>query len=168
MNPPARWTCRCRRKYQHHEGLQRQRGADLSFISHNPAVVRHERPRGRDVPGPPGGTSRPSASCSPSRATPTRACCWTPSQMHDIRAAPARQCRGEVPNPTEPPPGCAFNPRCPHANARCRSERPALLGGHKHRLPAMRCKRAGFKTMRCRRVRHRFCAAKPVPGSDPH
>jgi len=33
---------------------------------------------------------------------------------------------GEVPNPLNPPPGCAFNPRCPHADARCRSERPEL------------------------------------------
>ncbi|HUK07595.1 MAG TPA: oligopeptide/dipeptide ABC transporter ATP-binding protein [Stellaceae bacterium] len=31
---------------------------------------------------------------------------------------------GEVPNPIEPPPGCAFHPRCPFADARCRSERP--------------------------------------------
>lgn len=31
---------------------------------------------------------------------------------------------GEVPNPIRPPPGCAFHPRCPLANARCRSERP--------------------------------------------
>ena len=35
---------------------------------------------------------------------------------------------GEVPNPLAPPAGCAFNPRCPHANEQCRSERPALLG----------------------------------------
>jgi peptide/nickel transport system ATP-binding protein len=31
---------------------------------------------------------------------------------------------GEVPNPLDPPSGCAFHPRCPHADARCRSERP--------------------------------------------
>jgi peptide/nickel transport system ATP-binding protein len=34
---------------------------------------------------------------------------------------------GEVPNPLAPPAGCAFHPRCPHANERCRSERPELL-----------------------------------------
>ena len=33
---------------------------------------------------------------------------------------------GEVPNPLSPPPGCAFHPRCPHANERCRAELPAL------------------------------------------
>jgi peptide/nickel transport system ATP-binding protein len=33
---------------------------------------------------------------------------------------------GEVPDPLAPPPGCAFHPRCPHANERCRRERPEL------------------------------------------
>ena len=35
--------------------------------------------------------------------------------------------QGEVPNPLNPPQRCTFNPRCPHANERCRSERPKLL-----------------------------------------
>jgi peptide/nickel transport system ATP-binding protein len=34
---------------------------------------------------------------------------------------------GEVPNPIDPPPGCAFHPRCPSATDRCRRERPSLL-----------------------------------------
>ena len=34
--------------------------------------------------------------------------------------------QGEVPNPLNPPRGCTFHPRCPHANERCRQERPAL------------------------------------------
>jgi peptide/nickel transport system ATP-binding protein len=34
---------------------------------------------------------------------------------------------GEVPNPLAPPPGCAFHPRCPHANERCRREVPPLI-----------------------------------------
>ena len=33
---------------------------------------------------------------------------------------------GELPNPIKPPPGCAFAPRCPLADERCRAERPAL------------------------------------------
>jgi peptide/nickel transport system ATP-binding protein len=33
---------------------------------------------------------------------------------------------GEVPNPIDPPKGCAFHPRCPYANERCRQERPEL------------------------------------------
>jgi oligopeptide/dipeptide ABC transporter ATP-binding protein len=36
---------------------------------------------------------------------------------------------GEPPSPSEPPPGCPFEPRCfhPMKNARCRAERPALV-----------------------------------------
>jgi peptide/nickel transport system ATP-binding protein/oligopeptide transport system ATP-binding protein len=33
---------------------------------------------------------------------------------------------GEVPDPAAPPPGCAFHPRCRMAEARCRTETPAL------------------------------------------
>jgi oligopeptide/dipeptide ABC transporter ATP-binding protein len=33
---------------------------------------------------------------------------------------------GEVPDPVMPPPGCVFAPRCAHAEAICRIERPAL------------------------------------------
>ena len=33
---------------------------------------------------------------------------------------------GDLPNPLQPPTGCSFHPRCPHANERCRVERPAL------------------------------------------
>jgi len=43
---------------------------------------------------------------------------------------------GEVPNPLDPPAGCAFNPRCPHANDRCRAQRPQLLG---HGTAAVAC-----------------------------
>ncbi len=53
---------------------------------------------------------------------------------------------GEVPSPIAPPPGCAFHPRCPFANDRCRIEQPdaiAVAGGRvachavdENRLPA--------------------------------
>lgn len=33
---------------------------------------------------------------------------------------------GELPSPIDPPPGCAFHPRCPYAMPRCRVERPRL------------------------------------------
>ena len=33
---------------------------------------------------------------------------------------------GEIPSPLDPPPGCAFHPRCPLAVDRCRGERPTL------------------------------------------
>lgn len=34
---------------------------------------------------------------------------------------------GEPPNPIDPPPGCAFHPRCPIATEVCKKERPDLL-----------------------------------------
>ncbi len=34
--------------------------------------------------------------------------------------------QGDVPSPLAPPPGCPFNPRCPHAMERCRRETPPL------------------------------------------
>lgn len=40
---------------------------------------------------------------------------------------------GEVPSPLNPPSGCRFHPRCPHAMARCKTEMPTLKdlgGGH--------------------------------------
>lgn len=40
---------------------------------------------------------------------------------------------GEVPNPTNPPRGCRFHPRCAHAVERCRTDRPAaetVADGH--------------------------------------
>jgi len=40
--------------------------------------------------------------------------------------------RGELPSPLDPPPGCAFHRRCPHASEACRSEVPILrqVDGH--------------------------------------
>lgn len=38
---------------------------------------------------------------------------------------------GEMPSPVDPPPGCAFNPRCPYAEDRCRVKEPALETGHR-------------------------------------
>ncbi|TMB55822.1 MAG: peptide ABC transporter substrate-binding protein, partial [Deltaproteobacteria bacterium] len=33
------------------------------------------------------------------------------------------------PSPVEPPPGCAFHPRCPHAEDVCRTVVPPLVAG---------------------------------------
>jgi peptide/nickel transport system ATP-binding protein len=54
-------------------------------------------------------------------------------KLSDAWAKPAARVlmTGEVPSPTNPPPGCRFHPRCEAARARCREERPLLgpLGG---------------------------------------
>ncbi len=47
-----------------------------------------------------------------------------------------RDIPGEVPSLVAPPPGCRFHPRCDHATAECRVERPApraLTDGHEVR-----------------------------------
>ena len=41
---------------------------------------------------------------------------------------------GEPPSPLTPPSGCPFHPRCAHAEARCHTEPPALLGPADHRV----------------------------------
>ena len=52
----------------------------------------------------------------------------------DVRDRQARQVlTGELPSPLDPPSGCAFHKRCPHAVERCRRDVPvleALGGGH--------------------------------------
>ena len=46
-----------------------------------------------------------------------------PDPVAVTRRAPLR---GEVPSPVDPPAGCVFHPRCPAAQAQCRSQQPAL------------------------------------------
>jgi peptide/nickel transport system ATP-binding protein len=46
---------------------------------------------------------------------------------------------GEIPNPIDPPTGCAFNPRCPQAFDLCRKQAPTLIDGvacHAVNMPA--------------------------------
>jgi len=45
----------------------------------------------------------------------------------DRRVERLAQIEGAMPRLSAIPPGCAFNPRCPHAFGRCRIERPELL-----------------------------------------
>jgi peptide/nickel transport system ATP-binding protein len=45
----------------------------------------------------------------------------------ETRASRLVQIPGSMPRLTAIPPGCAFNPRCEHAFARCRNERPELM-----------------------------------------
>ena len=43
---------------------------------------------------------------------------------------------GDVPSPIEPPAGCRFHPRCPHATAICREQEPPLASYGAGRLAA--------------------------------
>ena len=44
----------------------------------------------------------------------------------DQRRKTVAALKGEIPSPLDPPPGCHFHPRCPHAMPRCRVEAPVL------------------------------------------
>ena len=44
----------------------------------------------------------------------------------DVRSTRYDAIKGEIPSPLNPPAGCHFHPRCPHAMARCREEVPVL------------------------------------------
>jgi peptide/nickel transport system ATP-binding protein len=44
----------------------------------------------------------------------------------DVRKKDFVAITGEIPSPLNPPTGCHFHPRCPHAVARCKIEQPAL------------------------------------------
>ena len=107
--------------------LQRARGLTYLFISHNLAVVRHVSDRvgvmylGRlvEIAGKHQLFGNP-------RHPYTRMLLDAIPKMHDTGRS-RQPVQGEVPNPLNPPAGCAFHPRCPHANARCTAERPQLL-----------------------------------------
>ncbi|MBO6518633.1 MAG: ABC transporter ATP-binding protein [Rhodospirillales bacterium] len=44
----------------------------------------------------------------------------------DQRGLDYKPIEGEIPSPLDPPSGCHFHPRCPHATDRCKQERPVL------------------------------------------
>jgi len=107
--------------------LQRRLGLTYLFISHNLAVVRHMSDRlgvmylGRIVELGAADTifRRP---LHPYTRLLLDA---IPDLDHIGRAR--TPVGGDVPSPIAPPPGCAFHPRCPLANARCHEEVPAVV-----------------------------------------
>ncbi|SMX24172.1 ABC transporter ATP-binding protein [Boseongicola aestuarii] len=50
--------------------------------------------------------------------------------------------QGEIPDPINPPPGCAFNPRCPLAIPLCKQERPELRDVNGARVACHRAEEA--------------------------
>ena len=106
--------------------LQRKQGLTYLFISHNLAVVRHVSDEvgvmylGRLVELAP---KRP-LFAAPRHPDTRMLLDAIPDIGMSGRARTPVQ--GEVPNPLNPPSGCSFHPRCPHADARCKAERPVL------------------------------------------
>ncbi len=109
--------------------LQERLGLTYLFISHHLAVVRFIAARagvmylGRLVE-----TATTAALLSAPRHPYTR---MLLASVPDLNRGPLSGAAlpGELPNPLDPPSGCAFHPRCPLADARCRAEQPALIDG---------------------------------------
>ena len=106
--------------------LQAEHGLAYLFISHDLAVVHHLADRvavlylGRLVEV----AARDALFARPAHP-------YTQALLDAVprigrRRARGAAIRGEMPSPLAPPPGCVFHPRCPKAEAICRTEPPVL------------------------------------------
>ncbi len=106
--------------------LRESLGLTYLFISHDLGVVEHLSDRvvimylGRIVE---------SAPAEDLFARPNHP--YTKALLEEVPRIDSRRLaftpvKGEIPSPLDPPPGCHFHPRCPHAMPRCHSEAPAL------------------------------------------
>ncbi len=124
--------------------LQRASGTAFLFISHDLSVVRHISDRiavmylGKIVEL----AARDALFAAPQH--PYTQALISAIPVPDPEAQMRRKrilLPGEIPSPAKPPPGCAFQTRCPVAEARCRKEAPPLVpkpGGTAvacHRVP---------------------------------
>jgi peptide/nickel transport system ATP-binding protein len=96
------------------------------FISHGLAAVRHLADRvavmylGRIV------ESAPAAELFRRPNHPYTQALLAEMPRLEARKRAYAPIAGEIPSPYDPPRGCHFHPRCPHAFARCRDEAPRL------------------------------------------
>jgi len=107
--------------------LQREMGLSYLFIAHNLAVVKHVSDRvaimylGRIVEF----ADADDVYRDP-RHPYTRALISAIPEPNPQRVRERIVLSGDVPSPINPPSGCPFHTRCPHATERCRAEQPAL------------------------------------------
>jgi oligopeptide/dipeptide ABC transporter ATP-binding protein len=108
--------------------LRRQLGLSYLFIAHDLAVVKHISDRiaimylgnVMEMGGADSVYAQP-------RHPYTQALIAAIPEPDPGRRRRARAIlQGEVPSPIHPPSGCVFHTRCPHAEARCRAEKPVL------------------------------------------
>ncbi|WP_271409162.1 peptide ABC transporter ATP-binding protein [Pseudomonas sp. Q1-7] len=107
--------------------LQERYNTGYVFISHNLAVVRHVASDvlvmylGRPV------EMGPSERIYERPLHPyTKALLSATPAIHPDPGKPKIKIAGELPNPLDPPSGCAFHKRCPYATERCQVDVPEL------------------------------------------
>ena len=107
--------------------LQKQFNTAYVFISHNLAVVRHVADQvlvmylGRPA------EMGPKEDIYEKPLHPyTQALLSATPAIHPDPLKPKIRITGELPNPLNPPDGCAFHKRCPYATERCGKEVPAF------------------------------------------
>ena len=107
--------------------LQKEFNTAYVFISHNLAVVRHVADQvlvmylGRPA------EMGPKEDIYEKPLHPyTQALLSATPAIHPDPLKPKIRIAGELPNPLNPPDGCAFHKRCPYATERCAKEIPAL------------------------------------------
>ena len=107
--------------------LQEQLGLTMLFVAHDLAVVKHVSHRvavmyaGRIV------EIAPAAALFATPAHPYTEALLSAVPVPDPRRRARRiVLEGDVADPSNPPSGCAFHPRCAHATERCRQETPTL------------------------------------------
>ncbi|MFJ4053408.1 peptide ABC transporter ATP-binding protein [Pseudomonas sp. NPDC089743] len=107
--------------------LQKEFNTAYVFISHNLAVVRHVADQvlvmylGRPA------EMGPKEDIYEKPLHPyTQALLSATPAIHPDPLKPKIRIAGELPNPLNPPDGCAFHKRCPYATERCGKEEPAF------------------------------------------
>ena len=107
--------------------LQEEFDLAFLFISHDLNVVRHIAHEimvmylGRPVEQGPA-----TAIFARPRHPYTQALLASTPVVDPAHRRPRVALKGELPSPLDPPPGCAFHRRCPHATELCARERPVL------------------------------------------
>ena len=113
------------------QDLKQRLGLTMLFISHDLRVVEHLSDRvaimylGRIVELATREAIYRIAAPSLHSGAPARPC-PCPTRATGRERTPLR---GDVPSPVDPPPGCAFHPRCPWVQDVCRTVTPPLVGG---------------------------------------